>query len=228
MARPAPPDKPRLQTGGGLIGKPASGPTSSSVPAEAAISKPMGGKPAWQQLREAGVMPQGSAAANRAAAAGLPGGGTEAISKPFPGPADEAVGEAVGARPEIAPLMPPGAAVGPGPRPMPGFKPAGIRQMTGGPLQGATDAYRNRPGGFDPTRGPSGPGPVPIATLPTAIADDAAVGPTPDDVLPATGRPLPPPMPGGSAGGGGFAAMGRIGAGLQRRPGGNLGDLGSL
>lgn len=43
-------------------------------------------KPAWQQLRDAGQQGTGSAAGNRAAAAGLPGGGPQIASFPMPKP----------------------------------------------------------------------------------------------------------------------------------------------
>lgn len=62
------PNMRRATAAGGGLGRGVVNTASAPAPAGAAVATP---KPAWQQLREQGISGQGSAAANKAAAAGL-------------------------------------------------------------------------------------------------------------------------------------------------------------
>lgn len=168
-------------------------------------------KPAWQQLREAGIGGQGSAAANKAAAAQLGAGGDTIRSMPTP---DMGGGMKVG--PEA------GGSMGMEKPPMLGFKPGefppsgGIVALPpnpggpGSPFNPGSPMAKPMPGGIGSSSLPPGNG---VGGMPPPGA-----GPMPFDgnarppQLGAIADTVPPPP-----GGGGYEALGKIGAGLQRR-----------
>lgn len=187
--------------GGGAPGAPTD--FANAVTQTAGVMKPggdqIGTKPAWQLLAERGITGQGSAAANKAAAAELPPGGEASYGTYGGGQTPEQLGMLRGA--VSAGLLGPGAGgmldagnLGvPKPGQAGGIPPSDMQQtaltpMTGGGLEAPLQV----PGSLPPP-------PVPMAKPGGALPGTPLPAPAPAP------PPAPPPAPAGAGAAGGAA-----------------------